>query len=481
MCHCLAFLWVFGADTLPLGTDAYFHLAFASQLNLSNLAPDITALPFTLLGTEGPDHHWLIHWLQKPLIVFFGFSDPSSNLAFATIAWAALVPALLSSLLRSHHVPYAAIIATVGVWGLYLMPDRLLMFRAQNAAIVMTVALTILMTSRRYIAVALFFFLFNHAYQGVVLGALIGFCALLTHGLTYRQFDRSLIVASLVGLLLSLFSSPWFPDNIRYFVEVMLGRLLMPIDSVPLMGSEWLPLGPSTLLEVGLVGHVCLLLSLGIVLYKWRSILASVELKRALVFVLLSIIFLFLYARHWRMGEFYGPFSAIALGFSLSLISAHKRIVASMVLALSVVACGHQYFKKPNIQPNERKYSAQCQYLNQNAQPGALVFNLPWDAFSHLYGCAGQLKYVSGLDGLLLAQGDAEVFKVWYYLFQNAPNHLTVEQVKAALVKTQAHYILLEPHTSITQAWLLENIPGAKLSYVDRDGSIITLHLAHER
>ena len=69
--HCALFWWMFGLENLPIGGDGYFHYTIASQLSISNPAQSIEALPFTVLGEQGPDHHWLIHWLQKPLTFFF--------------------------------------------------------------------------------------------------------------------------------------------------------------------------------------------------------------------------------------------------------------------------------------------------------------------------------------------------------------------------------------------------------------------------
>ena len=114
--HCVLFWWLFGLDVLPLGVDGYFHYTIASQLGVTNPVQSVESLPFTLLGADGPDHHWLIHWLQKPLTVVLG--DIESGLGVATIIWAALVPALLCGILRFHAVPYASIIAVIGVWGL---------------------------------------------------------------------------------------------------------------------------------------------------------------------------------------------------------------------------------------------------------------------------------------------------------------------------------------------------------------------------
>lgn len=470
--HCVVFWWMFGVESLPIGVDGYFHFTIASQLGFSNPVQNIEALPFTLLGETGPDHHWLIHWLQKPITVLFSSMD--SEVALAAIVWAALVPAFLCAILRSYLIPFAPIIAVVGVWGLYILPDRLLMFRAQNAAIIMVVTLTLLMSAQRYLWVGVFVFFFNHAYQGVVLAGAVGFSALLAQVLANRRFDRLLISSATAGFLLSLFTSPWFPDNIRYLIVVMMGRIVFPFNNMALMGIEWLPLGLGTLLRLGPVGHVCLILAWMILARQWRCRAGTAKFKRALTFTILSTVFLILYTKHWRMGEFYGPLSAMAFGFCIPLV-ARKVLVTLMVLFVSILAGIHQYLQRPQIEVKFSAYAAHCGYLNKHAKAGELVFNLPWGAFPLFYRCAPDLKYISGLDGMLLSQGDHEVFRTWYYLYQFDLEHLDAEEVSSVLTRTGSDYILLEPGDETTKDWLLNNVTGSSLVHSDTDGYLIAL------
>jgi len=472
--HCILFWWMFGLNSLPIGGDGYFHYTIASQLSFSNPVQSIEALPFTLLGEQGPDHHWLIHWLQKPLTALF--ADAESGVAIATIVWAALVPAFLCAIMRLYQVPYAPLIAVIGVWGLYLLPDRLLMFRAQNAAIVLLAMMALLMSAQRYVWVAIFIFFFNHAYQGVVLAGAIGLATLLAHGAVHRKFDRVLISASIAGLILSLLVSPWFPDNIRYFLVMMMSRLVSPLNNLALMGAEWLPLGPVSLLKLGLVGHISLTFAWIILGLQWRSCTEKIKLKRALTFTIFASLLLILYARHWRMGEFYGPISAMAFGFCLTLLVNRGRVLVGLiVLAVFIPTVTHQYVKKPIITTTDSGFNAHCQYLNSNTRPGDMVFNLPWSVFPYLYHCAPQLKYISGLDGLMLSQGDPEVFRVWYYLYRGYLDKLDSIDVTAVFTTTRTAFVLLEPNSSSVMNWILAEVSGSRVVLIDDGGILISL------
>lgn len=472
--HILVFYLLFDSASLPLGTDGAFHYQLASQLGLSTPWVDIQALPYTLLGEQGPDHHWLIHWLQKPLTVLFGLSP--GGMAQASIVWAALVPAAISLLLRGSGVPHAWAIAIVAVWGLFLLPDRFLMLRAQNAAVVMVLALGLLMNSKSYVKVALFVFLFNHAYQGVILAGAIGLSALLAHAFVYREFDRTLLSSALAGFILSLLTSPWFPDNISYFLIVTLGRLTTSVSDLSLMGTEWLPLGPTALFKLGLVGHLSLLCSFWLIFRFGKEAGEKQDYKRALLFAVLAALFLILYARHWRMGEFYGPVAAASLGFSLALVPQQHRNwgIAAMLVAL-IATAAHQWIKHPTGHPPASSHAGLCQFLDKNAQAGELVFNLPWPSFSPLYGCQPDLKYISGLDGLLLMQGDPEIFAIWYRLNRGQLDSLDNEAMLRTLARTEARFIHLLPGQLSTAQWLLETIPGARPAYSGESGYLISL------
>jgi hypothetical protein len=257
---------------------------------------------------------------------------------------------------------------------------------------------------------------------------------------------------------------------------VTLGRLMNQVDDISLMGTEWLPLGPVALFNLGLVGHLCLVISWVVLLKVKKDTADKLTYQRTLLFTLLATLFLVLYSRHWRMGEYYGPLSAVSLGFALALIPHRDRrwraIIAAAVLVATLL---HQWLKHPDIVPTVEGYDGHCRFLDSNASAGDLVFNLPWPAFSHLYGCQPQLRFIAGFDGLMLMHGSPEVFRIWYLLYSGQLDRLTPADVISTLEKTESRFIFAAPaHYSTTQ-WLLDNIPTARASYADQSGYLISL------
>ena len=144
-----------------------------------------------------------------------------------------------------------------------------------------------------------------------------------------------------------------------------------------------------------------------------------------------------------------------------------------------VLAGVHQYTIKPKLEARSSRYVAHCQYLAELSTPGAMVFNLPWSAFPYLFECAPHLKFVSGLDGMLLAQGDPEVFRIWYYLFHGELQHISPSSLSNVLTRTKSNYILLEPSAATTKDWLLAQVSGSVLVHADNDGYLISLPADH--
>jgi hypothetical protein len=473
--HYLVFFLLYSKGGLPAGLDGYYHFTVASQLSAAQLAVSIDSLPFTALGPSGTDAHWLIHWLQKPLTMLDG--DPASVIREATLVWSALVPALLTLLLRLSGVHMAPLFAVLGCWSLYSLPERFLMFRAQNFAVVLLALLAVLAGKRRLLAFGVAIFLFNHSYQGVILAALVVGAAITAEAVVWRRLNGRLITVAAVGLFLSIITSPWFPGNLHYFVTVTLGRLLFPVQDPGLMGVEWFSLEAGAALKAGIIAHLCVAFSL-VALVRGRSRILNIqEAVLPILFCLLASGFLVLYIRHWRMGEFYGPFAAMGLAFAFTWFFPEPTVrLRGAVIAVCLLGSGfHQYSLSPA--PNYRgdQLVQQCSFLQQFARPADMVFNTSWGQYTTLIWCAPELKYISGLDGTLLAQGDVEMFNQWYLLNKGAIEKLDPVELNRQLARSSARFILVKPDSPGVVEYILEHVPGAQVAVANGDGVLLVM------
>ncbi len=473
--HVAVFAFLHGNQGLPLGTDGYYHFTIASQLSFSDLAVDVDSIPFTALGASGTDAHWLIHWLQKPFTLLPG--DPISRIHWASLLWASLAPALLCALMRLGGVPLAPVFALLGCWSLYIMPERLLMFRAQNFAVLMLASIALLATQKKLLLFGLAIFLFNHSYQGVILAGVVVAMALVAEALVWRRLNTQLITIAALAFFASIVTSPWFPGNLNYFLVVTLGRLLMPVQDASLMGTEWTSLSLPLALKIGLLAHACLALAITTLVLNRGRIAGDQKSVLPIMFSLLGCAFLVFYLRHWRMGEFYGPFSALALAFTLAWQYPKPKPVQSAVFVAFVLVglVAHRLALPPKPEYNLETLSPQCRFLQENAESGELVFNTSWHQYSRLLWCAPKLKYIAGLDGLLLAQGDVSIFNQWYFLSNAAIDRIELNKLKQALQRSSSRYMLLHPAPEPLVTYVLENLPGAAIEVASQDGVLISL------
>ncbi|MEP4485716.1 MAG: hypothetical protein ABJ013_08815 [Halioglobus sp.] len=406
------------------------------------------------------------------------FQDRQQGIAIATLVWAALLPAALSILLRLDAIPFAALIATIAFWCLFILPERYLMFRAQNVAVIATVGITLLMVNKKYWLLSFSVFLFNHAYQGVILVGAAGFAYLIANYYVSRNIDLKAVIFSLAGFTLSLLSSPWFPDNISYFVSMMLGRLISPFDDIDLLGSEWLRLDWLTLVEYGLVAHLCVIFSMIVIIASRKEVKANPSMLRLVSFYILSLIFLLLYARHWRMGEFYGPIAAITFGCAIaSLRNAHGFLVKCAITTLAVITIAHQIYASPPLRLSAQPTQL-CETVRKYTPANHTIFNLSWSRFTELYYCTSEPKYVSGLDGLLLMLGNPLVFEAWYLLRENATETLNPAEVERLFLETRTRFVVLQPEHTASHAWIIRHIRGATLVPTDEEGGLIGIDLS---
>jgi len=132
--------------------DALYHYRVASLIRTRGPWVDIDWLPYTILGTHGTDHQWLFHVLIAPLTAL---GDGFEAVMFACAATGAAVATALYALLRAVGVPYAALFAVAAIVGADMMPERFIALRAQDLAIVLSLAAILAIARGRNMLLAL--------------------------------------------------------------------------------------------------------------------------------------------------------------------------------------------------------------------------------------------------------------------------------------------------------------------------------------
>jgi hypothetical protein len=389
--------------------DGHYHLKVVQWIAHQGLWADIRWLPFTVLGENGPDHHWLWH---VALLPFTLIPDPGQALAWAAAANAAAAAAAIAFVLRLLGVPAAPLFALLAFCAGEAMPYRMLMLRAQNVALVFMFLAFWAMVQRRWILLGVLSFLFMGSYHAAVILLPMACIVFLTD---VKQSYRA-VIAVVAGLTAALVISPWFPQNVGYLMFHTLFKAASPQDASSLsslVGSEWYPASARQILLESWPAHAALLL--GAAALAVRRIRPRAETIAACV---LSLLFLGMYGHAVRFAEYYIPFavlaSALAIRDAMGGPSAGLRVAVAAFL-LAALPTGLAGAMPARVMPADHLEQVSAK-LNELGQGGEMVFNSSWPDFMALVWWADRFRYINGLDGHYLAYQDPARFAIWLAL-----------------------------------------------------------------
>ncbi|GMV39380.1 MAG: hypothetical protein AMXMBFR64_10960 [Myxococcales bacterium] len=456
--------------------DAFFHMLMARRIASGELWPSIDSLPLTVLGSAGPDHHWLWHVVIAPIALL---APTVQGLEWAQAITAALVPVVLVILLRRWGAPWPALWAALAVTGALIMPFRVSELRAQNVAIVMIVAALWALDRERPRALAVIAFLFAQAYHGVVILAPLVLLHLGAVRLAEGRWTFRPAVHALVGVVAGFALSPWFPENLDYLLFHTLYKVSNPqgLD----VGREWL--SPPLTHVLGESWSAFVGLGLGVGLWGWARGWRA-RSATTLLLVAATVTMLLLYLKAWRFVEYFVPVAAVTAALlardALPALPRVARVVSPLALALLVVAQGQAGIRYVH---DKSAYKIEPflpigEALERLGEPGDIVFNTAWADFPLLLWVAPRMRFVTGLDPT-------------YLHFQDAGRSALVRGLRAATPEDphdpapviaehlRARWVVVDP-TAQGLAVQLGRSPAAKLVAFTPVGALFRLDVPRE-
>jgi hypothetical protein len=437
-------LALFTAAILPAtrfnDIDGFYHYKVAQLIGRGHPWVDIHWLPYTVLGQNGPDHHWLYHVLIAP---FTWIGDDILGLKLVIIATASLIAPVLYGLLRGWRVPGAWLFALLALFGGLLVPWRFEMLRTQGVAVMLACAFTYCLVRRRHVATLLLTWVFFNTYYGAAITAPILLCFLAWSWFTGTPALRALGVY-LAAVALALVLNPWFPGNVEYLLfHTIYNTLHNTVDKMPdhlwdMVGTEWLPYPLKDFLLDNALLHglelILLLLSLQDLLQK------KVRLRQlsaeTVIFVAMSALLFGATLSSRRFIEYYAPFSALASGLLLRDLLASREaqapdglsfllrgkgqlLAGGAAMLLLLAGMGRNLLLTPSQQIYDvSPYQPLARYLEEHVRKGSLIFNTAWSDFPQLFWYTTDYDMANGLDSRYLAYGDPQRFALWFKVTQ---------------------------------------------------------------
>jgi len=464
--------WVLSHRNGIAGVDGFYHFQIASLLIEYGPFVDIEWLPLTILGTNGTDHHWLLHVLIAPFTLI---EDRWLGLLTATAFYAALVPAVLSVVGRKLGIPYAPLIALLAVVASNVMPFRLFMLRSQNIALVFMMLGLVAMLQKRYIAVAIVSMFFMYTYHGAVIMGVLSLIYISVNWWYERRWDWKMVLACALGLSIALLANPWYPENIDYLVFHLFFKALNPmVGSV--VGKEWYAYPPMLLFTSSWLAHCVLAAGIAVLATSlWKGKLSRPK-RDTTLFFFVTILFFLMYSRANKFAEFYVPFAVVSAGLMLRDAGAFPTAVRMKTLVVTafagVIVWRAWWFSTNQLIPinDGRKFEELVAYLDSSVPAGTLIFNSSWGDFVRLIWQSTAFRYVNGLDGNYLAGNKPELFNVWHRVAVGKSRH----PAKAIREHFDTRWVMVSSaHTRLARQ--LASDATVELRYQDQSGFVFYL------
>lgn len=404
-----------------LGTDDFYHTRIAAQImEQRRLALNFPWLPLTILSPQQfVDHHLLYHLYLAPF-AYYG------DIAGVKLAQAGVMAALIVafwSLLRALDVRFAGL-WTAALFGLSLpFLYRILMIRAQGAALLVMLLALHLLFRQRYIWLIAVAFAFTWLYNGFVLLPALAGLYMLAAWIADRKFVWQPLVYVLLGIALGLIINPYFPQNITFIID-HLGEKV-DIENGVRVGSEWYPYTTEALM-VNSAGAL-LILVLGFCAASFSARKRD-RVETALLFIALLTLYLVFKSR--RFIEYFPAFAllygAVALGRGqvslidylpsfLSIRFARAACLLAVILPVAYLVWTTTYATYTDIQQADglAYMEGASGWLQQNTEPSEMIFQTDWDDFTRLFYYNPDNNYLVGLDPTYLQLADPFVWNMW--------------------------------------------------------------------
>lgn len=462
--------------------DGYYHIKWSQMLwqgiKSGHFPPAFTWLPLTTLDQNGyVDHHLLFHILQIP---FTWFGNLTMGAKVAALLFGSLAVFSCYWLIVHYRIRYALIwlLALLACSGPFLY--RLNMAKAPPLAILCMVAGIYLLFEKKYwlLGPLMFFFVWTYSLFPTLFIAAVIWAAVVAW--SEQRVEWRPVAWTGAGMIAGLVINPYFPKNIRLFVEHALMKLT-PGEFSARVGQEWYPY--ESWIFLGNCFIACLAMLAGYIAFQGSDRKRS---ARALFFLIFSTILMIATFRSRRFVEYWPPFAILFAAFSLQQIfegvrgaigslpadvldelqpfldrdeqSATEKederrelwktvaagsIAAMLFIAMLVNVRGVSWLKIGGVAgeiasgAGPEHYRQGMDWVRTNVPAGERIFNTDWDDFPKMFFYDTSHSYISGLDPTYLLDKNPELSK----LYENVT--LGHEENAAEIIRTRfgARYV----------------------------------------
>lgn len=473
----ILFGWLQASPTFA-EPDSFYHAKMAVLMSEGKIVRQFPWLQATSLPEQFVDHHLLYHALLAPFVKIF---DPLIGVKVVTVLFASWLVLAIYWLFKKFAVKYPLvfilILLTISPW-LF----RASLVKAPAVSLIFLLCAFYCLAHQHWLRLFLLSFASVWLYGAwpVILVMTVTYLTVYWLLEKYRQeesiwhklknifrFNKKVpwhgLLYVIGGLAAGLVINPYFPQNLKFYYQQIIGIALFNYQHVISVGSEWYPYDFFKLLADAPL--IMSLLTVSILLFiltvKKQSIYSWTWGLLALAFFILTL-------KSRRQVEFFAPLTVIFAGFTFNdyfrkLSRPRLRLLLNVgwqaffglaLLAVSlvfIVRIPADLTRAKNYLANGQPlahYQAAGEWLKSHTPEKSIVFNADWDDFPALFYYNSQNYYLTGLDPTFMYQRNPSKYQQYV--------DVTLGKVQQNLKKIiwddfKADYVFFDP-----DHWLLE-------------------------
>lgn len=496
--------------------DSFYHMKMAELFREGNFVKNFPWLSdYTVLGSFYGDQHFLYHLFLVPFVILF---PPPLGIKIATIFLAALLVGAFYTFLRAEKIRFAFFFSFLLLW---IEPFIFRMSLAKAPSVSLLLLLGVLFAIFRLRPLLLFFLsaAFVWAYGAFPLAFVAAFVYTgVSEGFRIwerrrkwwirilerlnipwpgkdregwmRRKEHRLVVGSLLGIILGLFTHPHFPGYLRLWWVQFFQIGIQNYQNVIGVGGEWYPYTFATLIPNAVLLVIFLVPALVVF-----SVTLSKQTRHSWTFLILMVFFFLLTLKSRRYVEYFVPVGMLFSAFSLNPVLSgwtFKRVISNgrfwnlRQMIPAIAFCIYLIVMIPTIAIRDLKlaragfiggippsrFQQASRWLAKNTQEGSLVLHSDWDEFPVLFYHNTHNRYIVGLDPTFMYLKNPDRYWSWVRLTKgevdkNAVAKILEDEFQGAIV------FVAKDHTAMKK--IMEEATRLRLVYEDHEAAIYKL------
>ena len=419
--------------------DSFYHAKISMMIPQEGVLQSFPWLQASVLNDSYIDQHFLYHVFLTPFVYLF---DPLVGAKFANVILTTALIVLFYWMLRRYQVKFAFLYTFILMVTMPFM-FRINLIKAPAVSIIFLLIGIHLIFQYRYRLLFVLSFFYVWAYGGFILIVIFaGLYALVSivydwlRGLSHRPFsvivahsrELKLFFISIAGVISGLIINPHFPNNLIFYWNQLVKIGVVNYQSIISVGNEWYPYKFVDLAAGTALVTIVLLIALYLFIAHHKRIS-----KKSITLFLIFIFFFAFTLKSRRYVEYYVPFVLLFEAFAINQLAgayswrtvwgvvkrfySNNRIVATILGVYFIVTLPaligkdihSTYSDFQNGIPLDR-FQATAEWLQEESEPGDIVFHSSWDEFPILFYYNSDNYYIAGLDPTFTYEYDKTLY-----------------------------------------------------------------------